>query len=188
MRAGWGDRIVLLLLRQYLCAKSNGRLRAPDCFPAADQRATLIEKLTQEGTFFIARSTKRAVAIQLDRFVALLLLINPPCFVILRLGEESSMMSACGRAPGFFAKPQNDRLGNVHFPEPPNGSALVRALATMRSGRTSNSLDNSLLPQDLFEIFTGDENAGSAGVTRRWGAVGNPVIQKLGGPKPLAGS
>ena len=30
---------------------------------------------------------------------------------ILRLGEESSLMPACGRALGFFAKPQNDRPG-----------------------------------------------------------------------------
>jgi hypothetical protein len=31
--------------------------------------------------------------------------------VILRLGEESSMSSACGRAHGFFAEPQNDKPG-----------------------------------------------------------------------------
>ena len=37
--------------------------------------------------------------------------MNISLHVILRLGEESSMMPACGRAPGFFAKPQNDKPG-----------------------------------------------------------------------------
>jgi hypothetical protein len=49
-------------------------------------------------------------------------------FVILRLGEESSGMHACGRAIGFFAKPQNDRYGKFIYGNPLNGSALVARL------------------------------------------------------------
>jgi hypothetical protein len=50
-------------------------------------------------------------------------------FVIQRLGEESMSATACDTHAGFFAKPQNDIQGNVHFPEPPNGSPLVCRLA-----------------------------------------------------------
>jgi hypothetical protein len=55
-------------------------------------------------------------------------------FVILRLGEESSMMSACGRAIGFFAKPQNDGYGKFIYGNPLNGSAFVSRLRMTRGG------------------------------------------------------
>jgi hypothetical protein len=59
-------------------------------------------------------------------FFAALLMNLPVCHS--ERSEESSRTLACRRAAGFFAKPQNDMQGKVHWRESPISVPMVPRL------------------------------------------------------------